>query len=278
MTRIGADHAPSRARKRKALLASGAVLGIGASVTLAGWSDDSWVSGLFNTETPTAGDTFTIQTALAPDAFVEQIEHTLQTDQNDRYDDSAARMLQRSAEQNATFTPAVTLTPGQTTYLPLYVRTSPDTESDAIVSVSQAQNGRTGDSYAHTPLAIWGAPDAPGYATYGARVQPLDDPASPPECAAEYFDGNSTEATDLIGGTTAAPAADAANAPAPAAGLVPMTAAAPTTRFALEGEAGNTYMVCFRFHLDPRAITESPELNGAPFQPSWTFTGEAMDQ
>ena len=268
---------------RKALLAGGAVLGIGASVTLAAWSDDSWVSGVFNTKKTGGRGLFTIQTALAPDAFDDQAGQTAQTTRSGQ-DSTDARLLQRSTDtesdtdtelDSTSFTAPVTLAPGQTTYLPVYLRTSPDTESDAIVSVSQAQNGSTGDSVSQTPPSIWGAPDAPGFATYGARVQPLDDPANPPECGAENFDESSPDATDLIGGTTGTPD-DAA--PTPAAGLVPMNAEAPTTQFTLAGEAKNTYMVCFRFHLDPRVTTDAPELNGAPFQPSWTFTGEAMDQ
>lgn len=49
MTRfVGADSA-ARARKRKALLGGGVVLGVGAAATLAAWSDDLWVSASFNT-------------------------------------------------------------------------------------------------------------------------------------------------------------------------------------------------------------------------------------
>lgn len=252
---------------RKALIAGCAVLGIGATATLAAWSDDTWVSGLFNTNGGSGGrGILKIQTALAPDAFDDQAEQTEQTTQSGQ-DGTAAHLLQRSTEtetetelDSTSFTAPVTLAPGQTTYLPVYLRTSPDTESDAIVSVSQAHDGGADHSEAHTPPAIWGSPDTPGLATYGARIQQLDDPANPPACEATFFDQHSPDATDLVDG------------------LVPMAAAAPTTQFALAGEAGNTYMVCFRFHLDPRVVTESPEANGAPFQPSWTFTGEAMDQ
>jgi predicted ribosomally synthesized peptide with SipW-like signal peptide len=38
-----------RARKRKAILAGGVVLGLGAAITLAAWSDDVFADGLFNT-------------------------------------------------------------------------------------------------------------------------------------------------------------------------------------------------------------------------------------
>lgn len=38
-----------RSRKRKAILAGGVVLGLGAAITLAAWSDDVFADGLFNT-------------------------------------------------------------------------------------------------------------------------------------------------------------------------------------------------------------------------------------
>lgn len=40
-----------RKRKRKAILAGGVVLGLGAAVTLAAWSDDVFADGVFNTGT-----------------------------------------------------------------------------------------------------------------------------------------------------------------------------------------------------------------------------------
>ncbi|WP_194860689.1 SipW-dependent-type signal peptide-containing protein [Dietzia sp. SYD-A1] len=40
-----------RSRKRKALLAGGVVLGLGAAITLAAWSDDVFADGVFNTGT-----------------------------------------------------------------------------------------------------------------------------------------------------------------------------------------------------------------------------------
>ncbi|MFN3340157.1 MAG: SipW-dependent-type signal peptide-containing protein, partial [Dietzia sp.] len=46
-----AQQKQDRARKRKALLAGGVVLGLGAAVTLAAWSDDVFANGIFNTGT-----------------------------------------------------------------------------------------------------------------------------------------------------------------------------------------------------------------------------------
>lgn len=285
---------------RKALLAGGAVLGIGASATIAAWSDDTWASMVFGSAKVSSGGILTIQSAITPDSF-----DSPDAGKATESDVSNARVLQRTAALDTTeFSATVTLVPGQTTYLPVYLRTSEDTESDAIVTVSQARNGATATdgvdpadpdftADAQTPSAIWGSPDSPGYVTYGARLHQLENPEQPPACAPEFFDPHTSDSTRLFGADPViapVPAAEPALAPAegePAAApapetpldaLVPMDTAAPTTQFALAGAAGNTYMICFRFHLDPAVVSESPESNGAPFRPSWTFTGEATDQ
>lgn len=49
MTLVDPADPASQARKRKALLADGIVLGLGAAFTVAAWSDDVWVSASFNT-------------------------------------------------------------------------------------------------------------------------------------------------------------------------------------------------------------------------------------
>ena len=59
--RVSAEFA-GRSRKGRALLAGGAVLGLGAVATLAAWSDDVWVVSSFTT-TP-----FSIEAAVAPKA------------------------------------------------------------------------------------------------------------------------------------------------------------------------------------------------------------------
>lgn len=54
----------TRSRKFKAILAGGIVLGVGAAVTLAAWTDDEWAEGVFgagsfNVQGSTDGTTFT---------------------------------------------------------------------------------------------------------------------------------------------------------------------------------------------------------------------------
>lgn len=50
-----------RSRKRRSLLAGGAVLGLGAAATLAAWSDDVWVLSSFTTSP------FSVEAAVDPD-------------------------------------------------------------------------------------------------------------------------------------------------------------------------------------------------------------------
>lgn len=74
--------ATHRGRKVRALLAGGLVLGIGAAVTLAAWTDDEWAIGTFGAGTfgiegstdgaafadhPTQGDAAALEFALAPE-------------------------------------------------------------------------------------------------------------------------------------------------------------------------------------------------------------------
>lgn len=64
MTVSNSTHPSQRSRKVKALLAGGLVLGVGAAVTLASWSDQEWTEGLFgagsfNIEGSVDGTTFT---------------------------------------------------------------------------------------------------------------------------------------------------------------------------------------------------------------------------
>ncbi|MDD9205230.1 SipW-dependent-type signal peptide-containing protein, partial [Georgenia sp. 10Sc9-8] len=91
---------PTRSKKIKAMLAGGLVLGVGATVTLASWSDQAFVDGVFRTST------FGIEARTTPTAEWQEAETeasavdlTLET--------SLARELQ----------------PGATVYTPLELRT-----------------------------------------------------------------------------------------------------------------------------------------------------------
>lgn len=42
--------------------------------------------------------------------------------------------------------------------------------------------------------------------------------------------------------------------------------------------AGEPYIVCFEFTLDPDVVTAAPEANGQSVNPTWTFTAESVPQ
>lgn len=108
----------ARRRKRKALLAGGTVLGLGAAVTLAAWTDDVWVSGAFS-----AGS-FNVQGAVDPAGTGWQ-----------EYAASPGGSL--------AFTVAPTaMTPGDSVYAPLNLRIGPSSaDYDATISLPTAPIG-----------------------------------------------------------------------------------------------------------------------------------------
>lgn len=111
--------ARTRSRKRKALLAGGTVLGLGAAVTLAAWTDDVWVSGAFS-----AG-TFNVQGAVDPSGIAWQ----------DYDSEGGAGPLAFTVNP----TP---MTPGDSVYAPLNLRVGPDaSEFNAAISLPTAPTG-----------------------------------------------------------------------------------------------------------------------------------------
>lgn len=114
------DTATVRNRKRKALLAGGTVLGLGAAVTLAAWTDDVWATVAFS-----AGE-FNIQGAV----------------------DSAGtdwREYNTSPGGTLTFTVAPqAMSPGTSVYAPLNLRVDPAANDyNAAVSLPTAPTGPT---------------------------------------------------------------------------------------------------------------------------------------
>ncbi|WP_241726765.1 SipW-dependent-type signal peptide-containing protein [Dietzia sp. SLG310A2-38A2] len=104
-----------RSRKRKAILAGGVVLGLGAAVTLAAWSDDVFAGGTFNT------GSFELQGSTNGTAFAD-------------YDgpdgpppaETATLAFQLDALQMA---------PSQTVYAPLTIATSVPTSLDGTFTL-----------------------------------------------------------------------------------------------------------------------------------------------
>lgn len=111
--------AVARSRKRKALLAGGTVLGLGAAVTLAAWTDDVWVSGAFS-----AG-TFNVQGAVDADGEVWA----------DYVSEGDAGPLTFSVSPTA-------MTPGDSVYAPLNLRIGPTaSEYNADITLPTAPSG-----------------------------------------------------------------------------------------------------------------------------------------
>lgn len=232
-------------RKRKALLAGGVVLGLGAAATIAAWSDDVWVSATFN------ASSIQIESSLQPDSGYSQ------------HGAIDALTLQGSTTpgDSASFSTPIALKPGETAYVPVYLRTAESTDSSATVTVSAAQMLDTVEgSGVTTNVPLWDF-----YVTYGARAVPISDIFDPPSCDEGRF-------TQLLGlGSTPLFGVDQL-LPLPDE-RVPMTDAGTTNSFTLGANASSTYMVCFRFHLDSAVTTESPASNGTSIYPYWVFTG-----
>lgn len=132
-------------RKRKALLAGGVVLGLGAAVTLAAWSDDVFADGTFNTggfELVGAMDGETFENYDGPGTTAPE---------------TASLSFDLTSEEMA---------PSQTVYSPLTIATSSDTDhagSFFIESVSAEG--------AYAPLLTYRVFDVP---THGANCNATD--------------------------------------------------------------------------------------------------------
>lgn len=103
-------------RKRKAILAGGVVLGLGAAVTLAAWSDDVFASGTFNTGTFELEGNVTTTNVTAPFAG---------TTGWDKYDSAPGGELR--FDQALTGGTAIELQPNEEVFAPITLRLSPET-------------------------------------------------------------------------------------------------------------------------------------------------------
>ncbi|AWH96548.1 SipW-dependent-type signal peptide-containing protein [Dietzia psychralcaliphila] len=117
-----AQQKQDRARKRKAILAGGVVLGLGAAVTLAAWSDDVFADGIFNT------GSFELQGSLDGTTFLDY--------DGPAYDptESASLEFQLEAEEMA---------PSQTVYAPFTIGTEEDTSLDGTFTLQSVSSSGT---------------------------------------------------------------------------------------------------------------------------------------
>ena len=242
MPQPGAD--ASFARRRKALLAGGVVLGTGVAATLAAWSDDTWVSASFNTKSPVIESSVDRQTWQANTP---------------------------SAPGTVTFDPAISLAPGQIKYVPVYLRTSSSTDQAATLAVSEARQSADPASDG----GLWSA------VTYGARAIQTTT-LNPPACDESLFTYQVTDILNILGPLVPNPLINSSARLFGKQGTisenqdsrVPLSTAAPSATFTLSANSGNTYLVCYRFELPSSAATVTPSLNGKSIYPYWTFTGE----
>lgn len=118
-------------RKRKAILAGGVVLGLGAAVTLAAWSDDVFADGLFNT------GTFNMQgnasTAMDTGAWEEY------DSADGTGNDGPATLSFRQALSNAAN--PTTLQANETVWAPLSVRLDAATDTPGTFVLTSAAFG-----------------------------------------------------------------------------------------------------------------------------------------
>ena len=121
----------TRSRKFKAILAGGIVLGVGAAVTLAAWTDNEWAEGTFgagsfNVQGSTNGTDFTDHESSAGAADL-----TFDLDGGDN------------------------LTPGDTVAAPFVLRLDGDTSYDAsVVLESAAGNGGNAEALTYGIVAV----------------------------------------------------------------------------------------------------------------------------
>lgn len=118
-------------RKRKAILAGGVVLGLGAAVTLAAWSDDVFANGTFNT------GSFELEGNLT----TTDVDSSAVVTQYQKYDTSPGGTLQ--FKQVLT---EVTLQPNEEVFAPISLRLSPTTTVDGKYVLTGVTFGTSADA------------------------------------------------------------------------------------------------------------------------------------
>jgi len=146
-----AQRKQDRARKRKALLAGGVVLGLGAAVTLAAWSDDVFANGTFTT------GSFELQGSTTADAGDFK-----------NYDGPTGTPAD-TASLSFTMAP-LDIAPGDVNYAPFWLRVNGT--QDALITIPSV-SGTTSALNTQLSYKIYtGAPtcDAAGVANLAAKI------------------------------------------------------------------------------------------------------------
>ncbi|MGI6877622.1 SipW-dependent-type signal peptide-containing protein [Microbacterium sp. gxy059] len=222
---MAGDIARSRRNRKIAAIAAGAlVVGLGAAYTLASWNDSEWVWGGADGDPGIGTATFEVQqNTTAP------------------FDDAAGWT---DEEENPggelQFSPgALALTPGDTVYAPVALRTTAGSEA-ASVELQGA-----------VPAA--GSPAPTHDAALAAAVQVsvyTTDAAAPPACDATFDPAGWTQilADQPLGTTSSGPQS-------------------------LDADAGSTQHYCFAITL-PEGADDA--LQGQQISPAWEFASESV--
>lgn len=192
-TNIQNDKRQLRGRKAKALLAGGLVLGVGAAITLAAWTDNEWVSNIF-----TAGQ-FNVQGS------------TNGTDYADHASEASAAELSFAGDFDS-------LEPEETVYAGFWVRLAAGTTSPATLVLSDFDGSGTAAAeidyaiYAIAAGATCDATTATGTAIASGTLSDttgtstsvsLAAPVSPDPGVAQQLCFAVTSSADLAQNTTA---------------------------------------------------------------------------
>jgi predicted ribosomally synthesized peptide with SipW-like signal peptide len=213
--------ATSRGRKIRALMAGGLVLGVGSAATLAAWTDTEWVWGGDGTGNNLGTSSFEIEQNVWDGAG------------------GTANWTNREVSPGGELTFAVDaadLTPGDTVYAPMQLRTAADSDG-GDVTLDGAVNLLAPD------VALFDA------LVYGARFD-----VGRADCTAVGFAANGTEL--VASGSSLATGSGA-------------------TSFALVADGANTVGaevdVCFAVTLPD--IPANQALQGEEARPAWAFQG-----
>jgi predicted ribosomally synthesized peptide with SipW-like signal peptide len=223
---VGTNQSSSRRNRKIAAIAAGAlVVGLGATYTLATWTDSEWAWGGANGDPGIGTGTFeVVQNATSP------------------FDDAAANWADHETApgDELTFTVgALALSPGDTVYAPVALRTIEDSEGATVTLQSAvAAAGITVDDDLG---ALWNA------ITVSVYTEQVSAPATDP--------------------TNACDAASIADWGSPIAGITSLATAASATQ-TLAADEDSTQHYCFALTLP----TGSPDtLQGRTIAPAWEF-------
>lgn len=218
-----ATNRKSRKNRKIAAISAGAlVVGLGAAYTLASWNDSEWVWG-------------------GADGAPGVGTSTFEVNQNTSSPFSNAAWVDQETNPGGelTFTPgALALTPGDTVYAPVSLRTEADSIAGNVTL--QGAVAATGITVEDDGQSLWNAIDVSVYTQGG------DADSTPPACTAAGVGG--TDWTQVLDGVTLGTAASGSQS--------------------LDAEAGSTQHYCFALTLPSGS---SDDLQGHTIAPAWEF-------